>query len=60
MEERGDLPYNAVESCDAEEVPLGGNPAPELVLDQQVFDRITLCTHESWTVDPSSVFGFNE
>ena len=27
-----DLPYDAVQSCDAEEVPVGGNPAPELIL----------------------------
>ena len=31
-EESRDLPYDAVESGDAEEVPLGGNPAPELGL----------------------------
>ena len=28
---RSDLPYDAVESCDAEKVPFGGNPAPELI-----------------------------
>ena len=57
---KSDLPYDAVESCETEEVPFGGNPAPELVLYEQVFHRIIFCTHESWTVDPPSVFGFNE
>ena len=30
-EESRILPHDAVESCNAEKIPLGGNPTPELV-----------------------------
>lgn len=55
-----DLPYDAVEGCNAEEVPFRGDPAPELVSYQQCLHRTGLCTHESGTIDLSPAFGFCE
>lgn len=52
-----DLPHDAVEGRDTEKVPFGGNPAPELILCER-FPQDCICTHESWTIDLSSVFGF--
>ena len=60
VEEGRRLPHDAVEGCDAEKVPFWGDPAPELVSHQQYIQEAEFCTHESWTIDLSPAFGFDE
>ena len=58
--EVSELPHDTVEGCNAEEVPLRGNPAPELIERQRMLLKSICSTHESWTIDLPSAFGVDE
>ena len=51
------VPHDAVESRNAKRVPLRGDPAPELVQRKHLLLGSVSYTHESWTINLSSVFG---